>query len=495
MRKFMEAQQVDFVKTMMNILDVEKDEVAEIIERLDVDDISKLIAAALDNNESLVREIAGVEEVEDTTEEADKDELRGLVLRKGDAKKKHKKHKNIEEDDEDRSYSIGDEIVVDGEDATVKIPNAPGDTVGVMINGELKMIDKKKNVTESIIGMSGMPPINRMRQLAGLPDVAVDETLDDLDYNEPAPIVEPEDDIDMGVDMGMDAGEVDDLDLGFDFDPEPIATSPDLGGSSPFNAGGADTAFAADDAIDPVADPVADLGALDAAIADIEAMIPNCKLSDYKSLVARLEALVALAKSEGKAAVLEHQRQSFRNKLDEALDFDVKWSDLEDDFDALDREDEDALAADDFDLDLGEGKLHQKEDALDTDGDGKTDNDDTPRKTLMDYVKETEQSDMTLGNNANDAVKVLQARMGPKTTPQQARQAFDSMKKSQVIKQTGSTFSMPTMGDAELNLALDQSNKGETNKKDTMNKGTQFQNQSQGKTSNPNGGGNGYQGQ
>src|SRR5690606_21665511 len=126
--------QVDFVKTMMNILDVEKDEVAEIIERLDVDDISKLIAAALDNNESLVREIAGVEEVEDTTEEADKDELRGLVLRKGDAKKKHKKHKNIEEDDEDRSYSIGDEIVVDGEDATVKIPNAPGDTVGVMIN-------------------------------------------------------------------------------------------------------------------------------------------------------------------------------------------------------------------------------------------------------------------------------------------------------------------------------------------------------------------------
>lgn len=487
MRKFMEAQQVDFVKTLTDILDVDKNEVEEIIERLDVDDISKLISAAMENNEELVREITGVNKAEDTTEETE-EELRGLVLRKDDAKKKSKKQKNIEEDDEDRSYSIGDELVIDGEDATVKIPNAPGDTVGVMINGELKMIDKKKSVTESIIGMSGMPPINRMRQLAGLPDVAVEETFDDLDYNEPAPVaVEPVVDDMMGDDLGVDLGADDfELETDMDFSPEPIVTSPDLGGSTPYDAGGADTMFAADD-YDAVA-PVADLGALDGAISEIEAMIPNCKLSDYKSLVARLEALVAMAKSAGKSAVLESQKKSFRAKLDEAMDFDVRWSDLEDDFDAMGDEDEDVRHADE--LELEEGKLHQKEDALDTDGDGEADKKDS-RKTLMDYVKEAEMSDMTLGNTAADAVKAIQARMGPKTTPQQARQAFDGMKKNQVIKQTGSSFTMPTMGDAELNVALNQSDE-ELQKTGTVSKGNQFQGQQR---QNPNGQGNGYQGQ
>lgn len=498
MRKFMEAQQVDFVKTLTDILGVDKNEVEEIIERLDVDDISKLISAALDNNEDLVREITGVDKTEDTTEETE-EELQGLVLRKDDAKKRNKKQKNIEEDDEDRSYSIGDEIVIDGEDATVKIPNAPGDTVGVMINGELKMIDKKKAVTESILGMTGMPPISRMRQLAGLPDVAVDETLDNLDYNEPAPVASM-------TDIDVDGG---DLEL----PPAPMATSPDLGGSDDFGIEG-DTAFAAGDdyGMDLGADlgsdievdvdygddlgvsdveAVSDLGALDVSISEIEAMIPNCKLSDYKSLVARLEALVAMAKSAGKSAVLESQKKSFRAKLDEAMDFDVRWSDLEDDFDAMSDEDEDVRRADEMDLELEEGKLHQKEDALDTDGDGETDEKET-RKTLMDYVKEAEMSDMTLGNNVADAVKVLQARMGPKTTPQQARQAFDSMKKSQVVKQNGSTLTMPTMGDAELDVVLKQ-NDQEKQRNGTVSKGNQFQGQNN--SNNNNGGGNGYQGQ
>ena len=184
MRKFMEAQELNFSATLEKMLGVSKEEIEKIIERLDVDELSNLIDACGKNDITKVKSIVGVTDEEDeSAEKSEKkenaeDSLRGLVLRKDDAKKiKSKKHKLQkkelgEEDDTAAVFSLGDEVLVDGEEATVKIPQAPGGTVGVMINGELKMVDKKTSkitkVEEGVLGMTQMPGLTRIKELAGM---------------------------------------------------------------------------------------------------------------------------------------------------------------------------------------------------------------------------------------------------------------------------------------------------------------------------------------
>lgn len=78
----------------------------------------------------------------------------------------------------DEAFSIGSEVKVGGEDGVVKIPNGPGDTVGIMIDGELEMV-KNGDVdalNEAILGMSHLPGLNRMMELAGIKFGGEDKT-------------------------------------------------------------------------------------------------------------------------------------------------------------------------------------------------------------------------------------------------------------------------------------------------------------------------------
>lgn len=522
----MEAQELNFTASLEKMLGVSKDQIEEIIERLDVDELSNLIDACGKDDIEAVKSIVGVtDEQDESTEkkEEKKDELRGLILRKDDAKKvKSKKHKLQkkelgEEDDTAAVFSIGDEVLVDGEEATVKIPQAPGGTVGVMINGELKMVDKKtSNITkvdEGVLGMTAMPGLNRIKELAGMgrsPEPE-DETLGDLDYNEPAPagaLPAPE-------------GGMGDMTDPVDAEFEPVA-GPDLGGSDEVGGmGGLGADMGADmapevpalpappapvasapmtpdmstGAMSNIGSALEDAAALDNAISEIEHMIPNCKISEFKTLVARLQGLVSMAQAAGKAALTE----SAKKKVMEAkfTNFPPRTGSHPDELDT-----DDFLNGDDEE-DLKPYKKTKKfeegeecdEDALDTDGDAKAEKDapKNERKTLLDYVKEAEEADMTLGANPNDAVKALQARMGPKATPQDARNAFDKLRASQVVKQQGASFTMATMNDDDLNAAISADSMQTINKvKPASPNKTSYQSSSS-KQSNPAGGGNGYQ--
>lgn len=516
MRKFMEAQELNFTATLQKMLGVKKEQIEEIIERLDVDELSNLIDACGNEDVDAVKAIVGDTDEsrdEEKKNDKDKDEVRGLILRKDDAKKiKSKKHKLQkkelgEEDDTAVVFSIGDEILVDGEEATVKIPQAPGGTVGVMINGELKMVDKKTSkitkVNETVLGMTPMPGLRRIKELAGMGrsmEPEAEETLDTLDYNEPAP-----------------AGALPSSDIGaIDADFEPVG--PDMGGSDEIGGMGGLGADLGDEIpaapIAPVSSLPApemtmgsaleDAAALDNAISEIENLIPNCKISEFKTLVARLEGLVAMAKSAGKAALSESAKRKAAQLSESSLDkkknrsYGKRHNDFPDNSEADDFLNDDGyedVAPYKKQSKFQEGQIKPKtEDALDTDGDEKPEDEPkTERKTLLDYVKEAEDH-QTLGANTNDAIKALQARMGPKATPQDARKAFDAMKSSQMIKQTGGRFTMPAMSDDDFNATISQPGAPETPKQSQSPNKTSYQ-QSSSKQSNPSGGGNGYQNQ
>lgn len=73
-------------------------------------------------------------------------------------------------------YSIGDEVVADGGEAVVKVPAAGRDgmMVGVLKDGNMRMVNRKKlkhmkKIDEGVLGMTGMPSLQRMMELAGIP--------------------------------------------------------------------------------------------------------------------------------------------------------------------------------------------------------------------------------------------------------------------------------------------------------------------------------------
>jgi hypothetical protein len=84
-----------------------------------------------------------------------------------------KTKKEVDEDDEE------DTGQADFVSATVFQPNAPGDTIGVKIKGRPKMVEKDEVYTLNemgVMGMVGIPDIQRMQQLAGIGGGAVTQT-------------------------------------------------------------------------------------------------------------------------------------------------------------------------------------------------------------------------------------------------------------------------------------------------------------------------------
>lgn len=69
--------------------------------------------------------------------------------------------------------SIGDAVEFEGNKAVVKLPKGPGNTVGVTIKGKMEMVNRKdvSKIDEGVLGMTAMPNLARMQQLAGIPDV------------------------------------------------------------------------------------------------------------------------------------------------------------------------------------------------------------------------------------------------------------------------------------------------------------------------------------
>ncbi len=510
----------EFGEALHDLIGIDVNDVADIIEKIDVDTLTDLV---------------------DACAQGDAEEAKRIVDAFIEPKQTNSRERHDTTVDEDAAadnkvFNLGDPVIVrggvgglggknatvvepsatgeldedDGKEATIKIPSAPGNTVGVMINGELKMVDKKlvHKVSESVLGMTRMPGLNpaqdselkRIAELAGLAPAPMD-----------VPPARPE----MGLPALPAPGMGDDMDAGMGAD--------DMGGD---DMGGDDMGSSLPVADASMAPPMPALPApeeddsatLDAAISDIESLIPNVKLSEFKSLVKRLEALVSMAKSAGSAALTESRLRKNAG-LKEDVDFDrlvagVKaarraddrvWSGKEpnmsdDDREIARQERLKVLAMGKGKDEVTEGPLNfgvgknfsattkpkafdgeqakvKKPDTLqsriaamatnrrqgkigeDKIGDRKTKEpktDDKGRKTLMDYLNEADDDATTLGNDRQSAMKAVQARLGPAASPQQASSAFDAMFATGDIKQNNGRFQMPAMSDEDFRTKVAQ---------------------------------------
>jgi len=85
---------------------------------------------------------------------------------------KHPLPINEREIEVEMQWEKGDIAVYESKDVEINIPNGPDGTVGIILEGKLKMVSKSK-LSESVLGgtmgtVQAIAPINRIMQLAGL---------------------------------------------------------------------------------------------------------------------------------------------------------------------------------------------------------------------------------------------------------------------------------------------------------------------------------------
>jgi len=165
-----------FIERLGKLLGIDREKAEEMLDKLDGDALLTLTDAVAKNDASAAKRILaphGMEEgdVPAAAEEASDEDAE--VVKHG---RRKKRSGDEEPSDGIVEFGVGDAVEVNGDDAIVKIPHGPGGTVGVLIGGKLKMIDRKKvrpvgdalKLDEMVLGMTGIPSIQRMQELAGI---------------------------------------------------------------------------------------------------------------------------------------------------------------------------------------------------------------------------------------------------------------------------------------------------------------------------------------
>ncbi len=178
-----ELDDVNFMEGMKALLGLEDEQVEALLDELDSQSLVALADAIAKKDKLAAKRIIGSFE----------DELSSLFRGKNleppkqneeDEKKKPSKPPK------DYEFSIGDDVAIrtpktneeTGEEegdkfvsATVYKPHAPGNTIGVKIDGKSKMVNredvymlKEDKLEEMVLGMTNMPDLGRMQQLAGI---------------------------------------------------------------------------------------------------------------------------------------------------------------------------------------------------------------------------------------------------------------------------------------------------------------------------------------
>ena len=465
------SQDFSFVANLSNLLNINKDEIANIIEKLSMDELSNLVDATMKNDQTTAQQIISnssnpentidqdtntdnseTPNDSDTTETNEEEELNDLIV-KNNKKTKAKRSREdygIDETAESLTLNIGDKVFVDDEEGTVKIPNAPGNTIGVMIDGELQMINKNKvHVKEGVLGMTPMPglrpsadnDLQRMKELAGIRgDDSIDAPIE-VEAEPVSPVgMEPEAPMapEMGTDEPTPAMDMDEPSSLPMTPPSPMEPLPPMAGPMDGIEDGAES--------------------IERAISDIEAHIPNVSISDYKSIVARLKALVSMAENAGRTALSESKKAKVKEaEKNFSISADFRSNKI------IDKKFEDPKSHGAFSLknkEVQEDKIEVKKPKekhnVETSGSEVT------RKTLMDYIKEQDETE-TLGVNRNDALKTIQNRLGKNGNPQSANQALNSLTSAGKIKQQNGTFAMNSMSDDDFFNTIGQTNPNPTN--------------------------------
>jgi len=84
-------------------------------------------------------------------------------------------------------FDVGETVLYENREVTVKIPLGPKGKTGVMINGQLKLVSQSKlsKLEENVMGgMQSITPINRIMQLAGLSSTTLMEPVNEEVLNE-----------------------------------------------------------------------------------------------------------------------------------------------------------------------------------------------------------------------------------------------------------------------------------------------------------------------
>ena len=162
---------VNFVKNIKRLIGVDADGVEHLLPKLDPDTLIDLAAAVTNSDKREVLKLIRLGREEMMQEDQ-------LITKKSTERKL--KDKTTLFDDENKSdLNVGDAVECsNGEEGTVKLPKAPGNTVGVMIGGNLEMVHRddvtKKQVSEGVLGMTGIPDLRRMQELAGIAGIPAD---------------------------------------------------------------------------------------------------------------------------------------------------------------------------------------------------------------------------------------------------------------------------------------------------------------------------------
>jgi hypothetical protein len=243
----------------------------------------------------------------------------GKDPRKSDKYGRGVKHKG-RRFDEEIEFAIGEDVMVGEVSGQVKIPHGPNGTIGVIMNGQLEMVAETEvsRLDEGVIGMNKVNPLFRLRELAGLPlmddDIAGIEVAD-------APEIDPEGILAAGPvgDVADDLGDLDapemapageePVDMGGDLDAE-------LGSDLPDDAGipGA----IGTDPIEPVGMPgempmaptqSEAMSQIEDGLNNIQTMLADIRLSEYKSLIQKLQDLTNQVQMMGRDYLGERRKK------------------------------------------------------------------------------------------------------------------------------------------------------------------------------------------
>jgi hypothetical protein len=163
---------VDFLGSMHDLLDMDKDAVDALLEKLDADELQALTDAVAKRDKAAAEQVIAKAHTDDEVNAL----FRGENL-EASKQKKLTRHKN----DGKMQFALGDEVMVnvEGSDGkmhsvsgTVSNPNGPEgtNTVVVKIEGKSTVVKAQDvdKLDENIIDMLGFPGLGRIQQLAGI---------------------------------------------------------------------------------------------------------------------------------------------------------------------------------------------------------------------------------------------------------------------------------------------------------------------------------------
>ena len=237
--------------------------------------------------------------------------------------------------DEEIDFAIGEDVMVGEVTGQVKIPRGPNGTIGVIMNGQLEMVAETEvsRLDEGVMGvMKPVNPLFRLRELAGLP-MTTEDDFAGIEIAD-APEIDPEGMLsagpvgnnvpaDMDVDgMGSDPVEdpMTDMDGGMDAPMDMPADDMSLPGDNAMDAPmdvPADAGIPGAIGTDPI-DPVAGMAAvptqsdamaqIEDALNSIQTGLADIRLSEYKSLIQKLQDLTNQAQMMGRDYLGEQRR-------------------------------------------------------------------------------------------------------------------------------------------------------------------------------------------